>query len=104
METHQHTIRLGFHSEAHLLGLVEAMLVTVGKIKRSKLVAQSLLRGRDRVQGRVKFSVTWTLQQNIDSKLVIKVNTMHLMETSRKMTAGFKNLSLTLSAGHIRIR
>lgn len=44
---------LGLHIQAHLLALVEAMLVTVGKVKRSELLTQSLLRGRDGVQGKV---------------------------------------------------
>lgn len=48
METHTQLLGVqvflvGIHFRAHLLGLVEAMLVAVGKVKGSKLLTQSLL-------------------------------------------------------------
>lgn len=66
VEVRANTFLQGLDVHAHLLGLVEAIGVAVGKVKRSKLLAQCMLRGHDTVQGRVQFGVTWTLQQIID--------------------------------------
>ena len=47
--------------ETHLLGLVEAMLITVGEVESCELISQFLLRADYHVQCCVQFSVTGTL-------------------------------------------